>query len=83
MSAEEDIARLRQDVEAARRRHDSASAAAGQAEARASATREDLQAEFGVASVTEVRAVLADLDAQVEAEVAEVRRQLALAGGSQ
>jgi hypothetical protein len=83
MSTDEVIAQIRRDAAAARQRHDSARAGQVQAEARAAATREDLQAEFGVSTGVEVRALLADLDAQAETEAGEVRRQLALAGGAQ
>lgn len=83
MSIDEDIARLHKAEAAARTRHASATARHGQEEARAAATREDLQAEFGVTTVAECRAMLAELDGQVAAEADRVRQQLALAGGAQ
>lgn len=83
MSIDEDIARLHKAAEAARVRHAGAAAGRDQAEARAAAAREDLQAEFGVITVAECRAMLAELDGQVAAEVNQVREQLALAGGAQ
>jgi hypothetical protein len=83
MSIDEDIARLHKAEAAARTRHASATVRHGQEEARAAATREDLQAEFGLVTVEECRAMLAELDGQVAAEVNQVREQLALAGGTQ
>jgi len=80
MAIEETVARLRADVTAAQQRHAGADALARQAEARAAAAREDLQAEFGVSTVEEARAAAAALEGQLEAEAAEVRRQLELAG---
>jgi hypothetical protein len=82
MSVEATVAVLRKDVTAAQNRHASASAQAAQADARASAIREDLAAEFGVATVAEAREKLAALELQLEAEAAEVRRLLDLAGGA-
>lgn len=81
MGIEETVAGLRADVTSAQRRHASASAQAEKADARAAAVREDLQAEFGVATVEDARKKLADLEQQLATEAAEVQRQLDLAGG--
>lgn len=51
-------------------------------QARAAAVREDLQAEFGVSTAAEARALLAELRRQMDARAAEVREQLRLAGGT-
>jgi hypothetical protein len=83
MSIDEDIARLHKAEADARQRFASATVRHGQEEARAAAAREDLQAEFGVTTVAECRAMLAELDGQVAAEVCQVREPLALAGGAQ
>jgi hypothetical protein len=82
MGIEETVARLREDVTAAQRRHAGADARATQAEARAAAAREDMQAEFGVSTVPAARQRLADLERQLEEEAAGVREQLELAGGT-
>lgn len=83
MSIDEEIARLRGVEATARQRHASAAARHAQAEAKAASAREDLQAEFGVATVEEARVLLGTLDSQVEAEAGRVRELLALAGGAQ
>jgi hypothetical protein len=83
MSTEEVIAALRRDETAARQRHARAEAGLVQAEARAAAAREDLQAGYGLSTVEECRAALAELDGQMAAEADRVRQQLALAGGAQ
>ena len=82
MGLEETVAALRRDVTAAQHRHASASAQATQADARASAVREDLSSEFGVTTVAAAREKLAGLEEQLAGEEAEVRRQLGQAGGT-
>jgi hypothetical protein len=82
MTIEQDIAAIRRDQQAAQQRQATATAGRTRAEARAAATREDLQHEFGVSTVEEARAELAGLRQRLEAEAAEVRRQLDLAGGT-
>jgi hypothetical protein len=82
MDLEETVAGLRERVTAAQRRHASASAQATQADARAGVVRDDLKSEFGVTTVAEAREKLAELEQQLVGEVAEVERQLALAGGA-
>jgi predicted nucleic acid-binding Zn-ribbon protein len=82
MGLEETVAALRSDVTAAQRRRASADAQAAQASARAAAVREDLEAEFGVTTVQAARERLAGLESKLADEVAEVRRQLAQAGGT-
>jgi hypothetical protein len=83
MGIEETVAKLRGEVTAAAQRHALAEAGLVQAQARAEAARGDLQAEFGVTTVQAARTMLADLRQQMEAEAAEVRRLLAIAGGTQ
>jgi methylphosphotriester-DNA--protein-cysteine methyltransferase len=82
MAIEETVAALQKDIASAQRRHASADAQAQQAGARASAVREDLEAEFGVTTAEQAREELAELDRQLAGEVAEVQRQLELAGGA-
>lgn len=82
MSIEETVAALRREVTGAQRRHASAAAQAQQADARAAAVREDLEAEFGVTTVEQAREKLAGLERQLETEAGEVRRQLATARGT-
>jgi hypothetical protein len=83
MSAEEKVTQLRGAVSAAQQRHARAVTGLTAAEARAAAAREDLQAGFGVSTVAQAEEKLAQLERDLEARAAEVRRQLALAGGGQ
>jgi hypothetical protein len=83
MSTDEEIAQLHQQEAESRRRHAAAVAGLAAAEARVADAREDVQAEAGVTTVAEARAVLAGIEGQMTAETARVREQLALAGGAQ
>lgn len=71
-----DIEQLRRDVTGAQQRHAAATAGVTGAEARAEAAREELKAEFGVGTVGEAEALLAQLRQQVEERAAEVRAHL-------
>lgn len=71
-----DIEQLRQDVTDAQRRHAAAAAGVTGAEARADALREELRAEFGVGTLGESQALLAQLRRQVDERAAEVRAHL-------
>lgn len=82
MTTEQDIAALREDVQAAQERGATAKARLAQAQARAEAARDDLQNEFGVTTADEARTALAELRQQLEAEAAEVRARLRQAGGT-
>jgi hypothetical protein len=82
MTTEQEIAAIRRDQQDAQRRQATATAGQAQAEARAQAARDDLRAEFGVSTVEEARTALAGLRQRLEAEAAEVRRQLDLAEGT-
>lgn len=83
MSAEDDIAALRDQVTGLQRRHAGEVAGVQQAEARAAAAREAMAAEFGMSTLEEAAAMLARLDQEVSEAAGEVRRQLERAGGSQ
>lgn len=83
MGTEEKVALLRRDVTAAQRRAAGADQAVLKTEAREEAARHDLEAEFGFSAPEKVQAELARLEAELETEAAEVRRQLELAGGTQ
>lgn len=83
MGIEETVARLRRQASEAQQRHAVAGGQHVQAQARAGALREDLKTEFGVATVAEAQVCLADLEAQLESEAAEIMRQLQAAGGAQ
>jgi len=83
MDIDEEVARLHRDAAAAQQRQAAAAAGAAQARARADAARDDMATEFGVDTVAAAREKLAQLESQLEAEAAEVRRQLVLSGGAQ
>jgi hypothetical protein len=80
MDIDQEVARYRQQADAARRRHAAAAESAASADARAALTLEELTAEFGVATLEQADAMIASLVGQAADEAAEVGRQLAAAG---
>lgn len=83
MSIEDEVLALRGEAAAQARRQAGAEAGQAQADGRAEAVREDLRAEFGVTTVAQARALQAETEQLLAAEMAEVRRLLVLAGGPQ
>ena len=78
-----EVATLTTQVEKLRAEQLRASAVAEAAEADYRRALDKLVEEFGVESLDEARSLLAQLDAEVESGVAEIRRQLAIANGSE
>ena len=71
-----DIEQLRQAVTGAQERHAAAVTGLARAEARTAAVTEDLRTEFGIGTLAEAQARIAELQAEVDAEAAAVSAQL-------
>jgi hypothetical protein len=82
MDIDQEVARYRQQADAAQRRHATAAGSAAAADARAAVVLEELTAEFGVRALEQAEAMIASLAGQAADEAAEVGRQLAAAGES-
>jgi hypothetical protein len=80
MSIEEEAAQLRADIAAAQQDQARAQHALDQAVARQDNAASAMAEEFGVAPGPETEGLLADLEAEAEAEMARVRSELAAAG---
>jgi hypothetical protein len=82
MDIAEQVAQIRREGQQAVQRHAAAAAGVAEAETRAQLAAEELRAEFGIGSLAEAEAALAQARNQVEAEAAQVRAQLQAAGGA-